>query len=113
MADSPKVSAKAETTSKQEAPASKPAQPATAGRKKTTCPVSREQFQEKAKPLSLDVDGTKIILNTKEFKGKKGEVDGTGSLGWFNNDKITVMVDGVACKAQANISIVLVGSKVE
>jgi hypothetical protein len=35
----------------------------------------------------------------------------SGSLGWFTNDKFTVDLDGVPCKVQPSINLVIVHSK--
>jgi hypothetical protein len=67
------------------------------------CPVTREQFLKNAKPLTLTIDGTTLTASVKQFS--------TGSFGWFTNDKFTVEIDGVACKVQPSISLVIVGSK--
>jgi hypothetical protein len=69
----------------------------------TACPVTRQQFLKAAKPLALTIDGKTLIASVKEFS--------TGSLGWFCNDKFVVEVDGVPCKVQPSISLVVVGSK--
>ena len=67
------------------------------------CPVTREQFLKAAKPLSLTIDGKTIVASVKQFS--------TGSFGWFTNDKLVIEVDGVPCKVQPSISLVIVGSK--
>ncbi len=67
------------------------------------CPITREQFHNTAKPLTLTIDGKTLVLTVKEFS--------TGSFGWFSNDKVVIEVDGVPCKVQPSISLVVVGSK--
>ncbi len=67
------------------------------------CPVTREQFRKAAKPLTLTIDGKSLVASVKEFS--------TGSFGWVCNDKLVIEVDGVACKVQPSISLVVVGSK--
>jgi hypothetical protein len=67
------------------------------------CPVTRQQFLKAAKPLTLTIDGKTLVASVKEFS--------TGSFGWFTNDKLVVEVDGVSCKVQPSISLVVVGSK--
>jgi hypothetical protein len=70
---------------------------------KTECPLTREQFREAAKPLTLTIDGNSLVAFVKEFS--------TGSFGWFLNDKFVIEVDGVPVKVQPSISLVIVGSK--
>lgn len=71
--------------------------------KKAMCPITRKQFTDNAKPLTIKVGDRELIGAVKEFS--------TQSLGWYANDKITIEIDGVPCKVQANISLVIVGSK--
>lgn len=71
--------------------------------KKTTCPVSREQFGKAAKPLVANVGGTPIGVPVKEFS--------TGSLGWYQQGKVTIDLDGVPVTCQCAISLQIVGSK--
>lgn len=69
----------------------------------TTCPLTRERFLKAAKPLTLTIDGKTLVASVKEFS--------TGSFGWYTNDKLVIEVDGVPCKIQPSISLVVVGSK--
>jgi hypothetical protein len=71
--------------------------------KKTECPISRKQFDDNAEELEATVSGKSMIVPVKEFK--------TGSLGWYNQQKITVEVDGKKCLAQCTVSLQIVGSK--
>jgi hypothetical protein len=67
------------------------------------CPLSRERFLKAAKPLTITVDGKTLTLSPKMFS--------TGSFGWFDNPKVTIEVDGVLCKVQTSINLIVVGSK--
>jgi hypothetical protein len=71
--------------------------------KKTACPVTREQFHAKAVALPIKIGENLNSGDAREFS--------SGSLGWYFGDKVTVMIDGVPCKAQVTCSVVLVGSK--
>lgn len=70
---------------------------------KTTCPVTRTQFLEKAEPLKIVVGGQELLAEVKEFS--------TGSFGWYLNGKTVVMVDGKACSVQIGMNLAVVGSK--
>lgn len=70
---------------------------------KTTCPVTRVQFKEKAKAVEIVIDGTKMIAAAREFS--------TGSLGWYINDKITIMIGDTPVKVQVGLNLTVVGSK--
>jgi hypothetical protein len=70
---------------------------------KTECPLTRDEFLKAAKPLTVTVGGRQVVASVKEFS--------TGSLGWFSNDKIVVEIDGVPVKVQANLNLIVVGSK--
>src|SRR5205085_1773190 len=49
---------------------------------KTSCPVSRAQFRDKAKSVSVTINNVPFQAVVKEFS--------TGSLGWFLNGKTTI-----------------------
>jgi hypothetical protein len=70
---------------------------------KTTCPVSRQQFKDKAKPMEVLIDGNKMIAAAREFS--------TGSMGWNISSKMTVMVDGIPVTVQVGLNLTIVGSK--
>lgn len=70
---------------------------------KTQCQISRSEFAAKAKPLTAEINGQGRIVSTKEFS--------TGSLGWYENGKITVMIDGKPVACTMAIQITVIGSK--
>lgn len=71
--------------------------------KKTICPVSRNEFRAKAKPLTVEINGQKLQAEVKEFS--------TGSLGWYLNNKVMVDIDGVHVSVQVGLNLTIVGSK--
>jgi hypothetical protein len=71
--------------------------------KKTTCPISREQFRGKAAPVKVVIDGVELEAPVKEFS--------TGSLGWYLNTKIPLDVGGVKVQVQVGLNLTIVGSK--
>lgn len=71
--------------------------------KKSSCPVSRQQFRQNAKPLTITINGREFIAAPKEFS--------TGSLGWNVNDKMTVMIGDTAVTLQVGMNLTVVGSK--
>lgn len=80
-----------------------------ASAKRTACPITRQQFNNAA-PQALAAkfhDGigevSSVVAPRREFS--------TGSLGYYTSEKIVIMIDGVPCKAQVQVSIQLVGSK--
>ena len=70
---------------------------------KTTCPVTRTQFTEKAEPLKITINGQELIAEVKEFS--------TGSFGWYLNGKTVVQIDGKAVSVQIGMNLTIVGSK--
>ncbi len=70
---------------------------------KTSCPISRSQFQTKAKPVTVTINNVPMQAPTKEFS--------TGSLGWYLNGKTTIEVDGVPVSVQIGLNLTIVGSK--
>jgi hypothetical protein len=70
---------------------------------KTVCPISRADFLAKAEPLKIDVGGSTLIAEPREFS--------TGSFGWYVNSKTTVTVDGKPLSIQVGMNLIVVGSK--
>jgi hypothetical protein len=71
--------------------------------KKTTCPISRGDFQSKAKPVQLNIAGVPHLAEVKEFS--------TGSFGWYLNGRTTIEIDGQPVSVLINTSLIIVGSK--
>ena len=72
--------------------------------KKTSCPVSRAEFLEKAKPVQVAInDLPPLLAEVKEFS--------TGSLGWYLNGKTTIDVGGTRVSVQIGLNLTVVGSK--
>jgi hypothetical protein len=71
--------------------------------KKTTCPVSRSEFLEKAQPVTVTINGTPLQAEVKEFS--------TGSLGWYLNGKTTIEVGDKRVSVQIGMNLTVVGSK--
>ena len=71
--------------------------------KKTSCPVTREQFRTGAKPVAVTIAGTQMLADPKEFS--------TGSLGWYLNGKAVIEVNGVQVTVQIGMNLTVVGSK--
>lgn len=71
--------------------------------KKSECPITKEAFAEKAKPLAVVINGETKVATPKEFA--------SGSFGYFFNEKVVVMIDGIPVKLQANVILTVVGSK--
>lgn len=70
---------------------------------KTTCPVTRQQFTQTAKPIEVLIDGNKMLAVVKEFS--------TGSLGWNISNKMTIMVGETPVTVQVGLNLTIVGSK--
>jgi hypothetical protein len=71
--------------------------------KKTTCPVTRAEFKEKAKPVTVTINGVPLQAEVKEFS--------TGSLGWYLNGKTVIDVGGTPVSVQIGMNLTIVGSK--
>lgn len=71
--------------------------------KKTVCPLTREEFKEKAKPVEITINGVAMTAPPREFS--------TGSLGWNLNNKTTMDIGGTTVTVQIGMNITLVGSK--
>ena len=71
--------------------------------KKSSCPISRAKFRDKAKPVTITIGDVPMVAPIKEFA--------TGSLGWYLNGKTVIDVDGTPVTVQLGLSLTLVGSK--
>jgi hypothetical protein len=71
--------------------------------KKTTCPIGRHEFREKAKSVTVTINGIPLQAEVKEFS--------TGSLGWYLNGKTMIDVGGTPVSVQIGLNLTIVGSK--
>jgi hypothetical protein len=71
--------------------------------KKTTCPISRADFQAKAKPVTITIGNVPHLAEVKNFS--------TGSFGWYLNARTTLDIDGTLVPVLINTSLIIVGSK--
>jgi hypothetical protein len=70
---------------------------------KSPVPVTLKQFQEKAEPLKVVINGQEMLAEVKAFS--------TGSFGWNINGKMTITVDGKPVSVQIGMNMTVVGSK--
>ena len=68
-----------------------------------TCPITRRQFREKAKPVTVTINNVPLLAEVKEFS--------TGSLGWYLNGKVSIEIDGTPVSVQIGLNLTIVGSK--
>lgn len=67
------------------------------------CPITRAEFREHAKPVTVKIGEVPMMAEVKEFS--------TGSLGWYLSGKTTVEVGGKPVSVQIGLNLTLVGSK--
>lgn len=72
-------------------------------KKKTECPITREQFRELAKGVTVKIGDSSVIAGPKEFS--------TGSLGWFVNGKVVLKVGDEDVTVQVGLNLTIVNSK--
>lgn len=70
---------------------------------KTTCPISRHEFKEHAKPMKIMIGDVPMMADVKEFA--------TGSLGWYLNGKTTIDINGKPVSVQIGMNLTIIGSK--
>jgi len=70
---------------------------------KTSCPITRAEFRELAKPVEVVIGGVPLTADVKEFS--------TGSLGWYLNGKVTLKVGDRPVTVQIGMNLTIVGSK--
>ncbi len=71
--------------------------------KKSTCPISRDEFREHAENVKVVINEIPQLAEVKEFS--------TGSLGWYLNAKTTIEINGKAVPVQIGMNLTIVGSK--
>jgi hypothetical protein len=71
--------------------------------KKTNCPITRAEFRQNAKPITVNINGVPLQAEVKEFS--------TGSLGWYLNGKTNIDVGGTLVSVQIGMNLTVVGSK--
>jgi hypothetical protein len=71
--------------------------------KKSSCPITRAEFREHAKSLTVKIGEREYKAIPKEFS--------TGSLGWNVNEKMTVEINGKEVTLQVGMNLTVVGSK--
>lgn len=76
---------------------------ASSSSRKTECPITRQEFSDGAKPITVNVNGVPCIATVKEFS--------TGSFGWYLNGKTVIEVNGVPVSVQMGGNFTVVGSK--
>jgi hypothetical protein len=70
---------------------------------KTSCPITRAEFLESARPVEITINGVPMMAEVKEFS--------TGSLGWYLNGKSTIKVGDQPVSVQIGLNLTVVGSK--
>ena len=70
---------------------------------KTTCPISRSEFHDKAKAVKVIINDIPMQAEVREFS--------TGSLGWYLNGKTSIEVNGKPVSVQIGMNLTIVGSK--
>lgn len=76
--------------------------------KKTSCPITAEEFAQHAPALAGQIQNGSgavlpLFLLPKTFS--------TGSFGWHSGEKMTLVINGKPIKVQANVLLTVVGSK--
>jgi hypothetical protein len=71
--------------------------------KKTSCPITRQDFRTNAKPVTISINNVPLQAEVKEFS--------TGSMGWYLNGKTTIDVGGTLVSVQIGMNLTIVGSK--
>lgn len=70
---------------------------------KKSCPITRAEFRQDAKPLEGAIAGVPTVLEVKEFS--------SGGVGWYSGQKIMLKVAGKLVPCQVGINISVIGSK--
>jgi hypothetical protein len=71
--------------------------------RRTSCNVTRQQFTSTAKSVTVTIANQPLAASPKQFS--------TGSMGWFANGKVSLVVDGQPVMCQVSLNITVIGSK--
>ncbi len=71
--------------------------------KKIVCPITRAEFHENAKSVTVQIGEDRLEADVKEFS--------TGSLGWYLNGKTKIEINGIKVPVQIGLTLTVVGSK--
>lgn len=84
------------------------------GSNKTVCPVGRDEFKKKAKPLTMrlvrkDKNGKEVIVKEIDLLAKEFS---TMSLGWgFNEAQVFEVIEGIPAKVMVGVNLTIANSK--
>ena len=70
---------------------------------KTTCPITRKQFEELARPI-------KVVINGEDMEAKNRQFS-TGSMGWNISSKMKIKIGDKDVTVQVGLNLTIVGSK--
>ena len=70
---------------------------------KTNCSITRPEFHEHAHAVEINIGGTTMLADVKEFS--------TGSLGWYLNGKTILKIGDKPVTVQIGLNMTIVGSK--
>jgi hypothetical protein len=68
-----------------------------------SCPITRAEFRQHAKPIMIKIGEVPLLAEVKEFS--------TGSLGWYLNGKTPIEINGTPVSVQIGLNLTIVGSK--
>lgn len=70
---------------------------------KAPCAIGRKEFDETAKSVKLEIAGTQVTADPKQFSTK--------SFGWYYTGKVNIEVNGKSLPVQVGCNLTVVGSK--
>ena len=71
--------------------------------KKTSCPITRREFESHAKAISVTIGSTTLPAEVKQFS--------TGSFGWYLGGKTSIEINGKLVAVQIGMNLTVIGSK--
>jgi hypothetical protein len=83
----------------------------TNGTRKTTCPITRQEFRDcsAAATPTITIAGQGLVAVAKEFNQQPGA--NGASVGYSANGKVQLMIGGKPVMCQVGINITVIGSK--
>jgi len=71
--------------------------------KKTSCPITRQEFETHAKPITVTIGSSTLPAEVKQFS--------TGSFGWYLGGKTSIEINGKLVAVQIGMNLTVIGSK--
>lgn len=74
-------------------------------------PMTKSEFLEKAKPITVSIGGVPVLAAPRKFGDPEKVQESERSVGWYANTKTIVEVDGKSVEVTVGFPITAIGSR--